>query len=170
MLHHVCREIRCDTHFHCVYPAFPTTLHNTSGFFSSEVTGCNNVCNSSAQVFSLLLSEAVIQSQEVPIVVPARLKNSNQHHEAEEAQTEQKDVSTCIRCLLCMTLISPNYPSDVNSYRYTENFRHSQILDWRKGAQIETQCPGHTHGNWNLMGGLDHPESWRGKENTQNIV
>lgn len=100
-------------HFHFVYPAVQTTFQITTVFFSSEVTGCNTVPNSAPQVFSPLVSEAVIQSQEreVPITVPVRPIDSNQHRETEEAETEQRVVFTCICCLLCITLISPNFPS-----------------------------------------------------------
>lgn len=80
-------------------------------FFSSEVTGCNTVPNSVPQVFSLHVSEAVIQPQEMPIAVSARPINSNQYGEAEEAQTEQKAFFTRICCLPCITFISPNFLS-----------------------------------------------------------
>lgn len=110
MLDYIYGKRRHDVHFHFVYPAVQTAFQITTIFFSSEVTGCNTVPNSVPQVFSLHVSEAVIQPQEVPIAVSARPINSNQYGEAEEAQTEQKAVFTCI-CLPCITLISPNFPS-----------------------------------------------------------
>lgn len=52
---------RCDVHFHLVYPALQTAFQITTVFFSSGVSEYNIVLNFAPQVFSLLVSGAVIQ-------------------------------------------------------------------------------------------------------------
>ena len=111
MLDYIFGKRRSNVHSHFVYPAVQTAFQITTTVFSSELIGCYTVLNSASQIFSLPVSEVVIRPQEVPIAVPARPIDSNQHHDPEEDQTERRAVFTCVCHLLWITLISPNFPS-----------------------------------------------------------